>query len=33
MLLVKDSEKALVKIEPYCGDGTQDPITWIEEFD
>ena len=31
--LGQGSEKALVKIEPYRGDGTQDPITWIEEFD
>jgi len=26
-------EKNLIKIEPFKGDGTQDPIDWIKEFD
>ena len=26
-------EKNLIKIEPFKGDGTQDPIDWLKEFD
>jgi len=31
--LGQGSEKTLVRIEPYRGDGTQDPITWLEDFE
>ena len=31
--LGRGGEKSLIKIDFYRGDGTQDPITWIEEFD
>ena len=27
------SEKILFKIEFFWGDGTQDPITWLENFE
>ena len=27
------SEKTLLKIESYKGDSTQDPITWLDEFE
>ena len=26
-------EKTLFKIESFWGDGTQDPITWLENFE
>ena len=27
------SEKALFRIDLFQGDSTQDPITWLEEFE
>src|SRR5260363_430741 len=29
----RGGEKSLMKIDFYRGDGTQDPVTWIEEFE
>ena len=31
--LGRGDEKSLIKIDYYHGDRTQDPITWLEEFD
>ena len=29
----RGGEKSLLKIDFYHGDRTQDPVTWIEEFE
>src|SRR5260363_343924 len=29
----RGSKKSLIKIDFYRGDGTQDPVTWIEELE
>ena len=31
--LGRGGEKSLLKIDFYRGDGTQDPVTWLEEFE
>ncbi|CAG8671092.1 9644_t:CDS:2, partial [Paraglomus brasilianum] len=31
--LGQGGEKSLIKIDFYHGDGTQDPVTWVEEFE
>ena len=25
-------EQTLITVEPFLGDGTQDPLTWLQEF-